>query len=125
MGTIFNNFVTWNKLIDMKPEEREKIKEHIRDEISVLEKSIGIFSELLNSEVQSDANDWFSSKESNPSKEINELSLEKARKRIMILKDVLKRIDTPGFGICLRCGNPIPYERLRAIPSTTRCISCH
>lgn len=35
------------------------------------EKSINTGSELLNGEVQSDANDWFTSKESNPSKEIN------------------------------------------------------
>jgi DnaK suppressor protein len=108
----------------MTQEEKKKIKKQVLEEISVLEKSIGTFTELLNSEVQSDANDWFSSKESNPSKEINELALEKDSKRIMVLRDVLKRIDTPGFGICMKCGKPIPYERLKAVPSTLRCMSC-
>jgi predicted RNA-binding Zn-ribbon protein involved in translation (DUF1610 family) len=25
---------------------------------------------------------------------------------------------------CVRCGNPIPVERLEAVPTTVRCISC-
>jgi DnaK suppressor protein len=108
----------------MTQEERDEIRNHIQSEISTLEKSITTLTELVNSELQSDANDWFSSKESNPSKEINELALDKARQRIIILNDVLRRVDTPGYGICIRCKKPIPYERLKAIPSATRCISC-
>ena len=54
----------------MTQEERERIRDLINHEISILEKSINTLSELINSEVQSDANDWFTSKESNPSKEI-------------------------------------------------------
>ena len=108
----------------MTQEERDMIKDKIRHEISTLEKSITMLTELINGEVQSDANDWFTSKESNPSKEINELALEKAKQRVVILNDVLKRVDTPSYGICTRCNRPIPFERLKAIPSTTRCLSC-
>jgi DnaK suppressor protein len=108
----------------MTQEERDRIKDQINYEISVLEKSIDTLSELLNGEVQSDANDWFTSKESNPSKEINELALEKAKQRIVILQNVLSRVDTPSYGICVKCNKPIPFERLKAIPSSIRCISC-
>jgi DnaK suppressor protein len=108
----------------MTQEERDKIKDQINHEISIFEKSINTISELLNGEVQSDANDWFTSKESNPSKEINELALEKAKQRIFILRNVLLRVDTPAFGICIKCNKPIPFERLKAIPSTTQCLSC-
>jgi DnaK suppressor protein len=108
----------------MTEEERTSIRDHIKHEISSLERSITTISELLNGEVQSDANDWFSSKESNPSKEINELALEKAKQRIVILRDVLLRVDTPAYGICNKCNNPIPFERLKAVPATTRCLSC-
>jgi DnaK suppressor protein len=108
----------------MTQEERDRIKDQINYEISILEKSINTLSELLNGEVQSDANDWFTSKESNPSKEINELALEKAKQRIIILKNVLLRVDTPAYGICVKCNKPIPFERLKAIPSTIRCLSC-
>jgi DnaK suppressor protein len=108
----------------MTEEEKDRIKEQIKREISVLEKSISTLSELMNGEVQSDANDWFTSKESNPSKEINELALEKAKRRIVMLRNVLLRVDSPAYGICINCNKPIPFERLRAVPSATRCLSC-
>ena len=108
----------------MTQEERDIIRDHIFNEISILEKSINTISELINSEVQSDANDWFTTKESNPSKEINEVALEKAKRRIVMLRNVLLRVDMPSYGICTKCKKPIPFERLKAIPSTTRCLSC-
>jgi hypothetical protein len=61
----------------MTQEERNIIRDQIGREISILEKSINTLSELIRGEVQSDANDWFTSRESNPSKEINELAMEK------------------------------------------------
>jgi DnaK suppressor protein len=108
----------------MTQEERDTIRNQINKEISELEKSINTFSELVNEEVQSDANDWFTSKESNPSKEMNELALLKAKQRIITLRNVLLRIDMPSYGICVKCNKPIPFERLKAIPSATRCLSC-
>ncbi len=108
----------------MTQEEREEIRKHIKKEIDNLEKSVITLTELLESEVQSDANDWFTSKDSNPSKEINEQALEKSLQKIMLLKDVLRRIDSPGFGICVKCNKPIQFERLKAIPTATQCISC-
>lgn len=108
----------------MTQEERDRIRDQINNEISIIEKSINTLSELINGEVQSDANDWFTSKESTPSKEINELALEKAKQKIVILRNVLLKVDTPAYGICIKCNKPIPFERLKAIPSTTRCLSC-
>jgi hypothetical protein len=49
----------------MTQEQRDRIKDQINHDISVLEKSIDTLSELINGEVQSDANDWFTYKESN------------------------------------------------------------
>jgi hypothetical protein len=43
----------------MTQEERDRIKDQINHEISILEKSINTLSELINGEVQSDANDSF------------------------------------------------------------------
>ena len=36
----------------------------------------------------------------------------------------LARIDAGTFGTCERCGNPIPEERLEAIPTATLCVAC-
>ena len=108
----------------MTAAEKDKIREQVKKEISVLERSVETLTELTDEEVQSDANDWFTTKESNPSIEINELALAKARQRIIVLKNVLKRIDSPEFGICAYCHKPIPIERMMAVPATTRCMSC-
>jgi DnaK suppressor protein len=108
----------------MTQKERNEIKDQIGHEISVLEKSITTLSELINEEVQSDANDWFTTKESNPSKEINEQALNKAKQRVYALRNLLLNVDLPSFGICTKCNKPIPFERLRAVPTATRCLSC-
>ncbi len=36
----------------------------------------------------------------------------------------LARIEAGTFGTCERCGNPIPAERLEAIPTATLCVAC-
>ena len=36
----------------------------------------------------------------------------------------LARIEDGTFGTCERCGNPIPEERLEAIPTATLCVAC-
>ena len=36
----------------------------------------------------------------------------------------LARMEAGTFGTCERCGNPIPEERLEAIPTATLCVAC-
>ena len=108
----------------MTGREKEIIREHIKKELSALERSVTTLTDLLDGEVQSDANDWFTTKESNPSSEINEMALQKARQRIITLNNILEKIDNDSFGVCINCGKPIPVERLKALPTATRCISC-
>nr|WP_281419810.1 TraR/DksA C4-type zinc finger protein [Evansella tamaricis] len=35
----------------------------------------------------------------------------------------LKAMDEGEYGVCEKCGEPIPYERLEAVPTTKRCIT--
>jgi DnaK suppressor protein len=108
----------------MLPEERDSIRRRVEKEISDLRKSVVTLAELAESDVQSDANDWFSSKESNASGEINGLALIKAKKRLLVLNELLSRIDRPDFGVCMKCNKPIPLPRLLAIPTATMCVTC-
>lgn len=36
----------------------------------------------------------------------------------------LARMDAGTYGLCERCGEPIDYARLKAIPYATLCIEC-
>jgi DnaK suppressor protein len=36
----------------------------------------------------------------------------------------LKRIEAGTYGVCTNCGEPIPAERLEAVPWATTCIDC-
>lgn len=45
------------------------------------------------------------------------------RRREMIAA-ALKRIEADDYGYCLVCGEDIPYKRLKADATATRCITC-
>jgi DnaK suppressor protein len=36
----------------------------------------------------------------------------------------IQRIDAGTWGLCQRCGEPIPPERLEAMPTAELCITC-
>jgi len=40
------------------------------------------------------------------------------------VSEALRRLDGEGFGLCIACGNEIPFDRLRAEPWAMRCVSC-
>jgi DnaK suppressor protein len=53
------------------------------------------------------------------------LSVEHALEtRLKEVTEALARIETPNYGLCARCGNPIPKERLKANPAATTCLKC-
>nr|BFE58508.1 TraR/DksA C4-type zinc finger protein [Dactylosporangium thailandense] len=46
------------------------------------------------------------------------------RRRLADLDDALARLDAGTYGICERCGRPIPPERLLARPAARTCVVC-
>jgi DnaK suppressor protein len=49
---------------------------------------------------------------------------EREQKLLKKIDEALERIATNTYGICERCGEEIPYKRLKARPVTTLCIEC-
>jgi RNA polymerase-binding protein DksA len=48
-------------------------------------------------------------------------------RQIVEMRDVeaaLKRLAAGDYGACVDCGTEIPFERLRAYPTASRCVSC-
>jgi DnaK suppressor protein len=50
--------------------------------------------------------------------------LDATRRRLTDLDEALARLDLGTYGVCERCGRPIPAERLEARPSARTCVAC-
>jgi RNA polymerase-binding transcription factor DksA len=46
------------------------------------------------------------------------------RRRLERVEEALARMASGAYGICRRCGAPIPRERLEAVPWTALCAGC-
>jgi DnaK suppressor protein len=40
------------------------------------------------------------------------------------IEDALERMDAGTYGVCARCGEPIPYGRLLVFPEARLCAAC-
>jgi DnaK suppressor protein len=49
---------------------------------------------------------------------------DRADQQLALVNEALARLDAGTFGTCVRCGKPIPLERLEALPWAARCIDC-
>ncbi len=44
--------------------------------------------------------------------------------QLELVDEALARLAAGTFGACVRCGRPIPLDRLEALPWAPRCIDC-
>jgi DnaK suppressor protein len=47
--------------------------------------------------------------------------VEAQRKELMLIDAAMQRIDAGVFGVCIDCGQEIPFDRLQAVPFALRC----
>ncbi|GII64051.1 DnaK suppressor protein [Sphaerisporangium krabiense] len=50
--------------------------------------------------------------------------LDQARTHLDALDHALERLRQNAYGVCERCGDPIPLLRLQARPTATTCVRC-
>ena len=113
------------QLIDEgKNEEKVKFKENIKEKLIAIKEDIAAY-ELLTKPVSPDnAIGRLTRMEAINSKSINEAALRKARDTRSQLERALAKIDTPDFGLCRECDEPIPSARLMILPETDLCVKC-
>ena len=108
----------------MKLEEKETLRQVIKDNIEALKKNIETFKKLSQPVSPDNAIGRITRMEAINSKAINEASLAKSNRTLNQLIKALKKIDNPDFGYCINCEEPIPYKRLLIMPQAPFCVSC-
>jgi DnaK suppressor protein len=47
-----------------------------------------------------------------------------ARRLVDEIDEALRRLDAGTYGVCVRCGQNIGYDRLDAVPAAALCLEC-
>ena len=50
--------------------------------------------------------------------------IERAERQLAEIDYALVRLDDGEYGVCRDCGEDIPFERLKVIPSALYCVGC-
>ena len=56
--------------------------------------------------------------------DVDQALLDNEKALLAEVQPALVRIENGTYGICTNCGQPIPEERLEAIPWATLCVTC-
>jgi DnaK suppressor protein len=108
----------------MTPEDKERIRSEIEKRIAETQNSIATLREQTAPVPPSVAIGRLTRMDAIQQKNMAESNLKSAEKLIYSLQVALNKIAEPDFGICTVCKNPIPVERILAVPETKICVRC-
>ncbi|UUZ64436.1 TraR/DksA C4-type zinc finger protein [Polaromonas sp. P1-6] len=55
---------------------------------------------------------------------LEHVDLQRDQEELRAIQQAQERMADSSYGSCIDCGQPIPFERLKAQPSASRCIAC-
>jgi DnaK suppressor protein len=108
----------------MKPEEKEQLRLKIEQKINQTQKEIAELEELTKPISPENSIGRISRMDAINNKSVAEAALRTSQKKLSALKFAFSKIDSPDFGRCAVCKNPIPTARLLYMPESTRCVNC-
>ena len=103
---------------------REEVEQNILAEIAKTEKLIEEYKEMTEPVAPDDAIGRISRMDAINNKSVTEASLRQAEEKLLNLKRVQSRIGTKDFGVCIKCGRPIPAGRILYRPESLTCVDC-
>jgi len=108
----------------MNSKQLKEIKDKIAEEIQKTEESVVTYKEMTKPIAPDDAIGRISRMDAINNKSVAEAALRKAEEKLSKLKYALTKVDDEGFGLCARCGNPIPLGRILLMPQSRHCVGC-
>lgn len=79
------------------------------------------FQELIDSKDPKDLADIASD---DIDKKILEALENQELRRLRLIDSALSRMENNKYGICMECGDKIPFQRLEALPYSLLCLNC-
>ena len=108
----------------MDAKGRESLKEDISRELDSLSSQLSALEEGIKPVPPDDALGRLTRLDAIQGQAMNQNTYRQAKGRMIALQGALARIDDPGFGLCVECGEPIPMGRLKLMPETQHCVNC-
>jgi DnaK suppressor protein len=108
----------------MNKDQKQDIKKRILEELKKTEEAILDYKESTKPISPENAIGRISRMDAINNKSVVEAALRKAEEKLNKLKLVLNKVDDADFGICIRCGEPIPIGRVLLMPQSRNCVRC-
>lgn len=108
----------------MNSKSKIELKEFLEEEIEILKRDIQRYKEASKPVAPDNSIGRLTRMDAIQSKSINAAALTKARNQLNNYENALLRIYDDNFGICKKCKNEIPIERIMAMPGTSLCTNC-
>tara|TARA_B100001939_G_scaffold208970_1_gene179698 strand:+ start:1977 stop:2309 length:333 start_codon:yes stop_codon:yes gene_type:complete len=108
----------------MNKEDKQDIKKRILEELKKTEELILDYKESTKPISPENAIGRVSRMDAINNKSVVEAALRKAEEKFNKLKLVLDKVNDADFGLCMRCGNPIPIGRILLMPQSRNCVRC-
>jgi DnaK suppressor protein len=108
----------------MTDEEKEELKAIINHQISSIREEISELTELTKPITLDNSIGRLSRMDAINNKTINEKALRDKKRILQKLERAAERFNENKAGRCLKCGEAIPFGRLKIMPYTTRCVKC-
>lgn len=102
----------------------QEIKAKIESEIIKTEQMIVDFRDMSQPVSPDNAIGRVSRMDAINNKAVTEAALRQAEEKLGRLQVMLNKIGEPSFGLCARCGKPIPIGRLLLMPQSSFCVNC-
>ena len=108
----------------MTDPEREQLRAIITQQIEILQQDIANLELLVTPIAPDVAIGRLSRMEAIAEQGVNQTKLHQSRHKLASLRQAQQRLDSPEFGLCEICDEPVPLARLMLMPDTRTCVTC-
>jgi len=104
--------------------QKEDIRKAITSEIAKTKKAIANYTEMTQPIAPENSIGRISRMDAINNKSVVEAALRQAKNKLKGLKFMITKVDDENFGLCARCGQPIPVKRILLMPESPYCVHC-